>query len=198
MEKVAIITRFCYEEKLTQKRLDLFQYNLIDSLANQTNKDFDLYIITDNLYGKFAHPDNLELIKSLDFKGMNVFFEDRPKYTYEIEVRVDSDDNLKFDFVEHLIITSLGEINALVNYKPIKVINGVKYFHERDYSDNCASMFIALVQRGIKTKGVYDRPHCEMAKQVNKVITIKEGYVFLNIHDSNMTSKQLGNEKLYL
>jgi hypothetical protein len=195
--KIAIITRFCYPEKLTKKRLDLFQNNLIESLSNQTYKDFDLFIITDNLYGAIAHPENLELIKGLDFKGMNVIFEDRPQFKYDVEVRIDSDDTIISTFVQFLYNIASETETLLINFKPIKVINGVKYFHERDYSNQCASMFIALIQMKNKTKGVYDRPHCEMANYIGNVLTVNEGYVFLNIHDSNMTSKMTGREVKY-
>jgi hypothetical protein len=195
--KTAIITRYCYEDRLSEDRLKLFQDNFINSLAKQTTKDFDIYIICDELYGKKSHPDNLALIKLLDFKGMNVHFTNVEKHNYDIEVRLDSDDYVIDTFVEYVHSVAKKQNNILINFKPIKVVNGAQYYHERDYSDKCASMFIALIQKGIKTKGVYDRPHCEMANYMGKVLTVKEGFVFLNIHDGNMTSKMLGTEKTY-
>jgi hypothetical protein len=192
--KTAIITRFCYKEKLTQKRLSLFTENFISCMKSQTVKDFDVYVICEELYGETAHPENLQLIKSLNWEGLNVFFSAPEPFIYDIEVRLDSDDRVLDNFVEFLHSVAENNENILVSFKPIKVHKSVMYKHERDYSDNCGSMFLALIQRGVKNKGVYDRPHCAMAGYVGNVLTVKEGYCFLNIHDDNMTSKMIGKE----
>jgi hypothetical protein len=194
MHKTAIITRFCYKEKLTEKRLKLFTDNFIDCMKSQSVKDFDVYVICEQLYGDTAHPDNLELIKALNWDGLNVFFNAPEPFTNDIEVRLDSDDRVVNTFVEFLHEVADKNENILVSFKPIKVYKGAHYKHERDYSNNCGSMFLALIQRGVKDKGVYDRPHCTMAGYVGNVLTVKEGYCFLNIHDDNMTSKMVGKE----
>jgi len=192
--KIAIITRFCYTEKLTKKRLELFQDNFIRCMKSQSKKTFDVYVICETLYGEVAHPENLELIKSLDWEGLNVFFKAPEPFTNDVEVRLDSDDCVINDFVKFIHQKALKNRTLLISFKPIKVHKGVHYKHERDYSNNCGSMFLALIQRGIRNKGVYDRPHCSMAGYVGNVLTVPEGYCFLNIHDDNMTSKMVGAE----
>src|SRR5690606_26884623 len=147
--------------------------------------------------GVKGHRENLELIKALDWEGLNVYFDIFKKFTYDVEVRLDSDDDVIPTFVEYLKDVASKEENILVNFKPLKRINGLDYYHERDYNNNCTSMFIALIQTGEKTKCVHDRPHSVMGKHIGKVLTVKEGYCFLNIHENNMTSKKLGNEIKY-
>jgi len=192
--KIAIITRFCYKEKLTESRIKLFQDNFIECMKSQTNKAFDVYVICETLYGDIAHPENLAVIEAMNWDGLNVSFSAPEPFTNDIEVRLDSDDRVTNNFVEFLYQVAEKNENILVSFKPIKVYKGIHYKHERDYSNNCGSMFLALIQRGVKNKGVYDRPHCAMAGYVGNVMTVPEGYCFLNIHDDNMTSKMVGAE----
>jgi hypothetical protein len=192
--KIAVFTRFCYTEKLDKSRLKLMQNNFIASLKNQTFKDFDIFVICKEHLGNIGHPENLELIQNLDFGDLNVYFDGIEKFKYDVEIRLDSDDEVVSTFIEFIKKIAEREENVLINFKPIKRYKGVNYRHERDYNEHCTSMFLALVQRGEKTKCVHDRPHGMMGKHIGKVITINEGYVYLKIHDFNMTSKFLGNE----
>jgi hypothetical protein len=188
-KKISIITRICYETLIDDYRLELMQKYFIQSLKEQTCKDFNVVVCWDNLYGKKSHPDNLEKLKALNWSGLEVHFVDDLYYQNDITVRCDSDDSLAIIFVEYL--SGLRDDNLLVNFKPLKRYVGTNKTvkHERDYNHICASMFLALIQRGEKLKHVYDRPHCEMAKHIGNVLTVTEGLVCLNIHESNMTSK---------
>jgi hypothetical protein len=188
-KKISIITRICYPDLIESYRLELMQKYFINSLKNQTCQNFNVVVCWDNLYGKKSHPDNLLRLKSLDWHSLEVHFVDDLYFQNDITVRCDSDDTLESNFVEYL--NNVKEDNVLINFKPFKryIKTGELVKHERDYNHNCASMFLALIQRGKKTKHVYERPHCAMAKFVNNVITVPEGYVYLNIHDINMTSK---------
>ena len=195
--RTAILTRFCYTDKVSSDRLQLLQTKFIDSLKKQTVKDFDIHVFCDELLGVKGHSSNLELVKSLDWEGLNVYFDKFEKFTYDIEVRLDSDDEVIPTFVSFLQDVATKEENVLVNFKPIKRVKGADYKHERDYNEHCTSMFIALIQTKEKTKCIHDRPHSVMGKHIGKVFTVKEGYCILNIHENNMTSKFLGNEIKY-
>ncbi len=132
--RVAIIVRSCYPEKMPQEALERFD-KFLESLSKQTDKDFTIYILCKELYGKKGSIDNLRLMLSISTEySLDVRYLDLPKYTYEIEARIDNDDIVSPQYVEKLrqIYNLTNYDTFMINPVPIKLdINTGKYYeHE--------------------------------------------------------------------
>lgn len=198
MSNCAIIVRSCYPKQISKDTLKRFR-RFLESLNNQTDKDFIVYILCKELYGKKGLESNIKLMQKecfdLDFE---VRFEDPVKYKYEIEARIDNDDLVAPNYIER--IRQLANINAdtfMINFQPVKLDEetGKMYEHEQKYNYEGTSMFCVLVQKEDKKHYVYDRPHIKMAKEVGAVVMGGEGFCFLVCHKDNQLSKITGKEK---
>lgn len=194
----AIIVRSCYPRRMKfRERWRLRR--LFDSLNNQTDTDFIVYILCHELYGKKGLKSNIDDMRRLCYDlNFEVRFEDPPKHHYEIECRIDNDDLVAPNYIER--IRQLYEINCdtfCINFQPVKMDEETKklYHHEQQYNYEGTSMFLVLVQKEEKKHYVYDRPHIRMAKEVGAVVMGGEGFCFLVCHSDNQLSKINGTEK---
>jgi len=133
------------------------------------------------------------------YKSLSVNYFDPPKYTYEIEARIDNDDIVSSQYVEKLRqIYNLTDYHTfMINPIPIKldITTGKYYEHEQGYNYEGTSMFCVLCQKKEKKHYIYDRPHSRMAKQVGAVVMMEAGHTFLVCHGANQLSKITGLEK---
>jgi len=182
---------------LTYKRLHLFQ-DMINSLKNQTVKDFKLSVITG------SNEECLSKIKGLDFEGLNVEFIPSIKdlEIAEIQIQMDSDDQAGSDWVKHVIDTAKSsELDTfLINYIPLKkrYSDGELYNCYAKYGDNYPSMFTCIVQKKEKKFPAYFITHTKWKTLISNIINIEPGLVFLVVHGENvLTDIQEGKDKLY-
>lgn len=200
MPRVAIITRSCYPELMTESTLERFK-TFLQSFKDQTNQSFVIYVIWEELYGKTGKDENRllmgDIVNELGMK--NVWFDKFPKYTYEVEGRFDNDDTASPDYIQriHDIYNSTKEHTFCINFQPLKhhLKTGKLYYHERTYNYEGTSMFVCIVQKGEKIHYVYQRPHIYMAKELGSVVMGGYGYCFLTCHEDNQLTKIHGNEK---
>ena len=198
----AIIVRACYPDRIPQEALD--RYNkFLESLSKQTDKDFVIYVLCDELYGKNGLDDNKKLMWMVSINyGLEVRYEDPPKHTYEIEARIDNDDIVSPRYIERVrqIYNATDYHTFMINPTPIKLDTKTgKYFeHEQKYNHEGTSMFCILCQKEEKNHYIYDRPHIIMAKEVGAVVMMEAGHTFLVCHENNQLSKINGTEKEWL
>ncbi len=200
--RVAIIVRSCYPDVMPQQALERYD-KFLESLSKQTDKDFTIYILCDNLYGKKGLPINIDRMRDVtNWYDLDIRFTDLPKYTYEIEARIDNDDIVSPQYVEKLrqIYNLTNYDTFMINPVPIKLdINTGKYYeHEQGYNYEGTSMFCVLCQKKEKKHYIYDRPHISMAKEVGAVVMMEAGHTFLVCHGNNQLSKITGKEKEWI
>lgn len=200
-----------FKEDLTRNQLELFEQHL-DSLMSQTYDDFEVYYLTTsvrNFKGSYKngvfidntieYKESMRAIRTESVSGLYFTVDPRRLYS-DIEVRLDYDDTVSPDFVEDIVdqYHKSKEDTFVLSYQPIIIDTktGDKYNHPSKYSEDCPSMCCALIQKGEKTKGVYDRPHNYMAKHVGKCIVRPAGLYFLKVHGENTLSTLPGKQYL--
>jgi hypothetical protein len=187
---------------MTSATLDRFR-TFLTHLEAQTDKDFTIYILCNELYGKKGHDANVYAMRTISESfDLDVRYSDPKKYTYEIEARIDNDDIVSTRYVERVrqIFNATYTDTFVINPTPIKldIKTGKYYEHEQEYNYEGTSMFVVLCQKGDKKHYVYDRPHIVMAKEVGAVVMMEAGHTFLVCHEANQLSKITGKEKEWL
>ena len=144
-------------------------------------------------------PENKRTVRDFVRDDDRFIVADTDRFKYDIEVRLDFDDQVSEVFVHNLVTqynTMKGD-NAIVSYQPLIVDcnTGDMYRHPSVYSKDCPSMCMALIQKKEKRYGVYDRPHNLMQQETGyPVIVIPEAYYYLHVHGEN-TLSQLPDKK---
>lgn len=197
---IAIITRMAFKDLLTPNQMERFR-EYLTCIHSQTYKDFSVYILADKVRNFQGNPDNLLFI-NLAAKGVEqIKIEDPERFKYDIEVRLDYDDLISPQFVENLVdhFNTWQIDNYIISHQPIihDVNTDQNYTHPSQYSEECASMCMALVQKGKKTRGVYDRPHDLMVHDTGWPCIVEgEGYYYLQVHGQNTLTQLPGEEYL--
>ena len=200
---IAIITRMSFEKDLTEVQLRQFKDVYLKSLANQEYKAFTVYILANKVRDFIGSEKNRETIKEIvstcDF---DIRVEDSEKHKYDIEFRLDFDDEIVPNFTKVLVeqYHRYPHDTYLLNFQPVICDNStglVKdrryYQNPRKYDSNGASMCIALIQKGEKKHWVYQRPHIAMAKHVGRVYNMGQGFFYLHAHGENALTRVPGN-----
>jgi len=201
--KTAVVVRSWYNTKITKLRLELMQKYLINSLASQTDRNFEVHLI--------CHEKTVDKIKKLDWKGLNTVFvlsangshskgksvavkvfENSKDYNCgaNIQIRMDNDDFVRQDFIQFVKSTfkNWGYTDMLLTFHPTKFIHktGEQYFSQKHYGRAHPSMFLAIYQDKPKI-GVYQDMHGRMAKYFPKGVKINElGLCNIVIHTENV------------
>ena len=234
-DKTFIISRAIYtrmgEEKaigvLTEKRLELMQRYFINSLANQTDKDFTVYLVV----GEYENP-TTRRIEELDWSGVNVqfiyssadFFEWRQAVLQtknwgredvgspedivrrcghpqaNIMARLDTDDWVVPGWVAHMkhMASTKPETHFLINYQVIgQGPDGRLYNFSMSHTESRTSPFIVLVQKGRPRISPYMDSHLRMGDRFSTIYTIPPSYVFMVVHNSNR-SNRIYKDDMYL
>jgi GT2 family glycosyltransferase len=215
----AIISRAIYNEMgtnpglgvLTSQRLELMQRYFINSLNNQTDKNFILYMVVGN-------PDSEPTlkIKTLDWGNLNVAYihVDSDSSTWKatgngwetdegcpedlvrkaghpltnIMARLDTDDWVAPGWIAHMKYLSNITKNSrfLINYQIIgQSPNGLLYNFSNPHTRARTSPFIALVQKEGEKISPYKTFHLLMGSLFETVLTIPPFYAFMTVHGEN-------------
>ena len=190
---IAIITRMAFPEALTINQLERFE-EYVTCINSQTYKDFDCFILADKVRSYEGSAMNKVFIEGLTRSVEQIKVEDPERFKYDIELRLDYDDCISPDLVQDLVdhYNTWNVDNFIVSYQPIiyDVNTDKKYRHPSTYSEDCPSMCMAIVQKGKKTRGVYDRPHNLMHNETGwPVVVEKEGFYYLQVHGQNTLSQ---------
>ncbi len=189
---LAIIVRMAFEKELTPIQIRQFKDVFLKSVGNQTRKDFKVYILADQVRNFKGSRANRTLIEELTKDYPNIYVKDPERRVFDIEVRCDFDDELAPNFVEKVFQEAeRPQSTFLLSFQPIIVDSntGTKYKNPQKYDSKGASMCCALIQKGEKKFGVYDRPHIKMPSHVGICHPIGEGYFFLHAHGENLLTK---------
>lgn len=190
---IAIITRLAFDKPFTDNQRERFS-EFVNSMKFQVYRDFKVYFLMDSVRNFKGCEENKRTVQEF-IKGDDTFIIDDPeRFKYDIEVRVDYDDQVSEIFVQDLvnIYNQSKEDNVLVSYQPLLIDTntGDVYRNPLTYSKICPSMCMALIQKKIKGFGVYDRPHNFMAKETGfNVVVRPEGFYYLQVHGENTLSK---------
>lgn len=190
---VAIITRMAFDKPLTDVQWHQFTNVYLPSLAAQKDKRFVVYLLVDKVRNFRGSAENRKRIEEAVAAYPFVRVEDPVKHFYQVEVRLDYDDQVSDDFVES--IKMIVEANFrrtepyLLSYQPMRVWKGNHFRYHRTYDKKCTSMCLALVQNEKKDNWVYQRPHNLMPQEVPDVVVIGAGHYFWHDHGENLSKR---------
>ncbi len=189
---VALITRMSFKADLTDVQLHCFR-SYLEALGLQSYKDFTVYLLANSVRAYKGSAANREFIREIVEPYPFVKVADPERFKYDIEIRLDYDDVVNHDFILDVVATAKATRldTFVISYQPIKVdVNTGNYYRNPlTYSSVCPSMCMALVQKKVKTKGVYDRPHNFMADHVGQCVARPEGFFYLQVHGENTLSE---------
>ena len=197
--KTIIVIRSRYQE-ITPLRLELMQKYCINSLKQQTDKDFEIHILVQSA--------TADKIKSLNWGRLKVFFkEETPSIGWErysadlrkeymrgpnIQIRMDNDDWVAPNFIERIRQAIGRHKNILVNFHPTKFLhhNRKSYYSQKHYSRDRVSMFFAIYQEKPE-HWILDRQHGRMGSLFAKRIYVKQlGLCNIVIHSENVLNAE--------
>lgn len=190
---IAIITRLSYDKPFTPNQRERFS-EFVNSLKFQCYTDFKVYLL---MYGVRAYnscEQNRRTVQEFVGDDPRFIVADPERNTFDIEVRLDYDDQVSEVFVQDIVnhYERVGLDNFILSYQPtiIDTNTGDEYRHPSRYSSVCPSMCMALIQKKEKRFGVYDRPHNFMAKETGYEVYVRpEGLYWLQVHGNNTLSK---------
>lgn len=190
---IAIITRLSFSEPLTLNQVEVFT-NYVNGVMNQTNKDFKVYLLMNSVRDFVGCQENRRDVGLVLAKNDLIHLEDPERFKYDIEIRLDYDDIIAPGFIQDVVDTYHGYDNdeMIVSYQPtyLDAVTGEEKERTDKYSEDCPSMCMALIQKGEKKYGVYDRPHNLMSQETNFPVVVQpEGLYYLVCHEENTLSK---------
>jgi len=197
-----VITRMWYENKKDLlERVKIYEFNLLPSLLNQTEQDFDIGILCNEKHKEIIQDIHPRIIPFFTKKkGTRTgkywhIFSSWKDITgikkYDIQTNIDSDDIVSRDFIK-VIRDSINEgEKTLIHFRPLLrdfftgIIKRIKINYHEKYPSACYSLY-----QPDKKKYIYigQDSHTRMYQYAGKVITIPEGYYWVNIHDRNDSS----------
>jgi len=229
--KVFVISRAIYDTLgcgrgigiLSEHRLELMQRYFINSLKNQTDPDFTIYLIV-------GAEDNRTTMKieSLDWGNLNVKFiytnsdlstwksssknygqekdpgcpEDIVRKsnhpTAPIMARLDTDDWIVPGWIAHMrhMAVTIPKSHFLINYQVIsQSSDGRLYNFHAPHTHGRTSPFISLVQKSEPQISPYRDTHLKMGSLFSSVYTIPPSYAFMVIHGENRSNRIYPQDK---
>ena len=197
---IAIITRLSFDKPFIENQRERFS-EYINSLKFQINNEFTVYLLMDSVRNFKGCEENKKIVSRF-IKGDERFkIQDTERFQYDIEVRLDFDDRISEVFTLDLLKAyKETKDNSIVSYQPtiIDCNTGDLYHNPLTYGRSNPSMCMALIQKGIKNFGVYDRPHNFMSQETGyEVIVRPEGFFFLQVHGENTLSQLPSKEYRY-
>jgi len=188
--KHSILTRINFTDlTLLDQYLKVTKKVLIPALKSQTNKNFDLIVIT--------NPEIVDLLRSeLDYPFTAVYGNGRC-YSYlldnkiNIQTRHDCDDYMSPDYVQKIqetyLITHKKYDKFIIQAQPTQLIYQTgEETSLKLYSSRRCSMFLSLCQTNV-TNHVLERKHLQMYEIASHVITLPTGYTKWLIHGKNQS-----------
>lgn len=205
---------------LTEYRLSIMQKYFINSLRNQTDKNFILYLFV-------GDPENetTKRIESLNWGDLNVQFiytdgnldkwkksknwalegEGSPEDIVRklnhpmapIMARLDTDDWVAPGWVSHMkqIANSFEQTHFLINYQILsQAPDGCLYIYSNTHTENRPSPFLVLVQKTEPRISPYEQIHIKMGNLFPTVYNIPPSYVFMVVHGENRLNKIYDND----
>ena len=203
---VAIIIRMAFQKDLTENQIQRFR-NMLSSLMFQNYFSHEVYILPYKVRNFLGSSTNYNTIKKNINEMRNLtlgrtgayILGDSPRFKYDIEIRLDYDDIVTPNFITDIVeqYHARSEETFIVSYQPtiVDVATGDHYRHPSKYSEDCPSMCMALIQKGEKNFGVYDRPHNKMKQEIGCPVVVRpEGFFYLQVHGENTLSKLPGKQ----
>ena len=197
--KHAVIVRFYYEKENESFnfRLNLFKNNMLKCIFNQTNQDFEFYIVCHPQHNKLFTNINSK-IKTINTSGvvkpngmvLRAYFNLEQFEKYNIVTRVDSDDLISDDFIETIVsyYNPDDKTPTLIHFDPIWLdyeLNKQYIPKKNKYNDKFTSMFCSFIN---PTHFVYNIEHIYLGQYAKKIIKIPYGKCWLVVHGHNDTT----------
>lgn len=211
MNKIAVITRFHYEQDSEEYRwrLDYYRDEVLPRLLRQYCQDFDIWI--------WCEPWQEKELKSLSprirtfratyaKRDSHLFIDYTPWENvaglpkYPVQIGLDSDDLVNAGFVGY--VRELCDCNQIthIGFQPFKldVKTQKRYLMDR-YTEKRGSPIFAFYQPDIYAKDfkfAYHTSHLRMPVLAQKRIIVPEGYAYMSIHDRNDSTRIKKTDKL--
>ena len=186
--KHSIITRINFTDlTLLDHYLEITKNVLVPALKSQTNKNFDLVVIT--------NPEIVDLLRSeLDYPFTAVYgngqcFSYLLDNEINIQTRHDCDDYMSSTYVQKIQETYLSNYKRydkfIVQAQPTQLLYQTgEEIELKPYSNQRCSMFLSLCQEKVENH-IFERTHLQMYEITSNVITIPVGYAKWVIHGKN-------------
>ena len=201
MLRHAVVIRLHYspDDPRFSWRLAFFKVMVLPRLLNQTNQDFEIWIV--------CHPEHVNLIKELDGKinvcsipifpspeeaRLHGFKTDIPPDLpqFDIQTAFDSDDLVSLNYIARIKeeIAKRPDKTLLVTFQPYKMdlLTLKRYKMCERYDDGKCSMFFSLYQPDKSDyQHILSFDHSFIGHWCNNIICVPEGYCDMVIHGSN-------------
>jgi hypothetical protein len=190
--KHILVTRASFEDdNLFKKYYEVMKDVYIPSVANQTNKDFTLYLIVNEQHKKLLEDEFLKYglkIETIVGKAKQYTYYIR-KNPIEIQTRHDCDDWMAPTYMEEIRANCEEKAKTsdafLVQAQPKKM----DYFTKREYDmhpyhETRVSMFVSLYQKN-GTISILEHSHTQFYTLVPTVYSLNDGLVKWVIHGNN-------------
>jgi len=191
--KHIIISRMNFtDEELMKKYIKITKEFFIPSIKWQTNKNFQLGILTNKIYDDFLK-EQLD-IDFIPFHGNKEFINYVLDQKFTIQTRHDIDDWMSPDYVktiQEIYVNNIDKYDKfLIQFQPVKYLCDTNIEYEMGkYTNMRTSMFLTLCQNEVKNH-IFERQHGQMHEITSNIITKNEGYVKWIIHGNNISCKK--------
>jgi hypothetical protein len=197
MKHVLIIRTNYKDDDKFYSRLSIMKNTCIESINNQTNKNFEI--------GLLCSDNHFQILKKLFLhnkvhKIKLPFLEFCQTNDFQIQTRLDNDDILDSDYIDKVQkIIRTSKLPVLIQTQPYKLHLKTNKLYKMAlrYNKNRTSMFLTLAQDQILYT-VQEKKHGDMWQIVPNVIDTEEGITKLVIHEENTLSKLHQNDQLIM
>lgn len=193
----AVIIRLHYspDNPIIPWRFAFFRSMVLPRILNQTNRDFDLWIV--------CHPEHLNQIRDFD---LNINICCTPEFPhnigsvkknfndimphYEIQTSMDSDDLVSLMYIARIKeeVNKTPNEKIVISFQPYKLdlLTMKRYKMWERYGPIKCSMFHSLYQPDLKDyDSILNFDHSFISDYIKNIVTIPEGYCDMTIHNSN-------------
>ena len=184
------------KESWMMERLPMFK-RLLDSLENQTNKDFILVFSIDAFTPVEYQKELAELLNTYSFKWLGCTEQPREflktlkiEREWIITSRIDNDDEYKPTFIE-TIQNEFREKKEILDVYGLQ-FDGKNYYTSGRRTPN--SPFISLVEPSAERKTAQYRAHTSMTKFYPARFVGSEPLYIQHIHNNNVSNKIKGTK----
>lgn len=190
--KHILATRASFDDDiLFRKYYEVMKDVYIPSVANQTNKDFTLYLIVNEQHKKFLEDEFLKhglKIKTIVGKAKQYTYHIRDN-PIEIQTRHDCDDWMAPTYMEEIRVACEEKAKTsesfLVQAQPTKMDYLTKEeYGMHPYHETRVSMFVSLYQKSGNIS-ILAHSHTQFYTHVPTVYSLKDGLVKWVIHGNN-------------
>ncbi len=199
--KIAVFARCHYDNDIPESNLICFENYFLQSLKNQTYKDFEVIIIVSD------NDKNTEILKDI-LRRSGLRFDicnknNRIRFQHEIEINLDSDDAVCSQHIERIVeLYHKTDIETFLivftKYIKVNIETLQKYSCITPTKENRGfpTNFYAVVQKGEKILGCGRTSHNRMDEFIPDIVVVDDLICTVCIHGNNFSTQLTHHDKL--